>query len=95
MYDGKVEAGTKIGRLYIAHLYPLQFRRTPCYNVKRRHFTYRHNWFRQVHQMEDDRLPKQVLDYHPKGRQWPGRPLKKLLDDVNAETEKGHSGLNS
>jgi hypothetical protein len=42
--------------------------------------------------MEDYRLPKQLLNYHPKGRR---RPLKRLLDDVNAETETGHPGLNS
>jgi hypothetical protein len=29
--------------------------------------------------MEDYRLPKQLLNYHPKGRRRPGRPLKRLL----------------
>jgi hypothetical protein len=42
--------------------------------------------------MEDYRLPK----HHPKVRgQQPRLPLKRLLDDVNAETETGHPGLNS
>jgi hypothetical protein len=27
--------------------------------------TYRHKWF-HVHKMEDNRLPKQLMDYHPK-----------------------------
>jgi hypothetical protein len=57
--------------------------------------TYRHNWFQHVHRMEDNRLPKQRLNYHPKGRRRPGRPLKRLLDDMTAETETGHPGLNS
>jgi hypothetical protein len=52
---------------------------------------YRHKWFQHVHRMEDDRLPKQLLNYHPKGR----RPLKRLLDNMTAETETGHPGLNS
>jgi hypothetical protein len=30
--------------------------------------TYRHKWFQRVHRMEDNRLPKQLLNYHPKGR---------------------------
>jgi hypothetical protein len=45
--------------------------------------------------MEDNRLPKQLLNYHPKWRQRPGRPLKRLLDNVTAETETVHPGLNS
>jgi hypothetical protein len=57
--------------------------------------TYRHKWFQHVHRMEDNRLPKQLLNYHPKGRRRPGRPLKRLLDDMTAETETGHPGLNS
>jgi hypothetical protein len=44
--------------------------------------------------MEDNGLPKQLLNYHPKGRRRPG-PLKRLLDDMTAETETGHRGLNS
>jgi hypothetical protein len=55
--------------------------------------TYRHNWFQHVHRMEDYRLPKQL--HNPKGRRWPGRPLKRLLDGMTAETETGHPGLNS
>jgi hypothetical protein len=57
--------------------------------------TYRRNWFRKVNRTEDYRLPKQLLNYHPKGRRRLERPQKRLLDDVNAETETGHPGLNS
>jgi hypothetical protein len=41
--------------------------------------------------MEDNRLPKQLPNYHPKGR----RPLKRLVDDMTAESETGHPDLNS
>jgi hypothetical protein len=34
--------------------------------------------------MEENRLPKQLVNYHPKGRRRPGRPLKRLLDDMTA-----------
>jgi hypothetical protein len=57
--------------------------------------TYIHKWFQHVHRMEDNRLPKQLLNYRPKGRRQPGRPLKRLLDDMTAETETGHPDLNS
>jgi hypothetical protein len=57
--------------------------------------TYRHKLFQHVHRMEDTRLPKQFLNYHPKGRRRLGRPPKRLLDDMTAETETGHPGLNS
>jgi hypothetical protein len=57
--------------------------------------TYRHKWFQHVHRTEDSRLPKQLLNYHPIGIRRPGRPLKRLLDDMTAEAETGHPGLNS
>jgi hypothetical protein len=57
--------------------------------------TYRHKWFQHVHRMEDNRLPKQLLNYDQKGRWQPRRPLKRLLDDMTAENETGHPGLNS
>jgi hypothetical protein len=57
--------------------------------------TYRHRWFQYIHRMEDNRFPKQLLNYHPEGRRRPGRPLKRVLHDMTAETETGHPGLNS
>jgi hypothetical protein len=58
-------------------------------------FAYRHNWFQNVHRMEDFRLLKQLLKHHPKGRRRPLRPLKRLLDEVSDEIETGRLGLTS
>jgi hypothetical protein len=52
-------------------------------------YTYRHTWFQHVRRMEDNRFPKQRLNYRAKGRRL---PLKRLLDDITAEIE---TGLNS
>jgi hypothetical protein len=35
------------------------------------------------------------VNYHPKGRRRPGWQFKRLLDDMIADTETGHPGLNS
>jgi hypothetical protein len=51
-----------------------QYKRTLLYHISR---------------MEDIRYPEQLLDYRPMGRR-PGRPLKRLLDGYNRETETGH-----
>jgi hypothetical protein len=42
--------------------------------------------------MNNSIFPKALIEYHPRGRR-PGRPLKRLLDGVQIETETGHMGL--
>jgi hypothetical protein len=54
---------------------------------------YRHNWVKHVHRMNNSRFPKTLIEYHPRGRRRLGRPLKRLLDGVQIETETGHMGL--
>jgi hypothetical protein len=54
---------------------------------------YRHNWVKHVHRMNNSRFPKALIEYHPRGRRRPGRPLKRLLDGVQIGTETGHMGL--
>jgi hypothetical protein len=54
---------------------------------------YRHNWVKHVHRMNNTRFPKALIEYHPRGRRRPGRPLKRLLDGVHIETETDHMGL--
>jgi hypothetical protein len=40
-----------------------------------------------VVRMEEDRVPKKILDQHPGGRRKPGRLRKRWLDDVTKELE--------
>jgi hypothetical protein len=56
---------------------------------------YRHNWVKHVHRMNNTRFPKALIEYQPRGRRRLGRPLKRLLDGVQIETETGHRGLMS
>jgi hypothetical protein len=54
---------------------------------------YKHNWVKHVHCMNNSIFPKTLIEYHPRGRRRPGRPLKRLLDGAQNETETGHMGL--
>jgi hypothetical protein len=54
---------------------------------------YGHNWVKHVYRMNNSRFPKTLIEYHPRGRRRPGRPLKRILDGVQIETETGHMGI--
>jgi hypothetical protein len=49
----------------------------------------RRNWVKHVHRMNNSRFPKGLIEYHPRRRRRPGRPLKRFLDGVQIETETG------
>jgi hypothetical protein len=51
--------------------------------VKKRRLQY----LGHVVRMEEDRVPKEILDQHPGGRRKPGRPRKRWLDDVTKDLE--------
>jgi hypothetical protein len=51
--------------------------------VKKRRLQY----LGHVVRMEEDRVPKKILDQHPEGRRKPGRQRKRWLDDVTKDLE--------
>jgi hypothetical protein len=51
--------------------------------VKKRRLQY----LGHVVRMEEDRVPKKILDQHPGGRRKPGRQRKEWLDDVIKDLE--------
>jgi len=51
---------------------------------------YKPNWLRFIARMNNNRMPKVMLNYRPAGRRRFGSPLKRLLD----EAETGLSGRN-
>jgi len=46
---------------------------------------YQKNWLHHVQRMDTNRLPKQALQYKPKGRRNIGRPRKRWRDQLNLE----------
>jgi hypothetical protein len=56
---------------------------------------YKTKWIQNVSIMDDKRYPKKILQYEPRGKRRLGRPLKRLLDDIQLEAETDHSALNS
>jgi len=48
---------------------------------------YQKKWLQHVQRMDTDRLPKQVLQYKPKGRRNKGRPRKRWRDQSHLEDQ--------
>ena len=44
-------------------------------------------WLQHVQRMETSRLPKQALQYKPKGRRNIGRPRKRWMDQLHLEDQ--------
>ena len=48
---------------------------------------YQKKWLKHVQRMETNRLPKQALQYKPKGRRNIGRPRKRWRDQLHLEDQ--------
>ena len=48
---------------------------------------YQEKWLQHVQRMDTDRLPKQALQYKPKGRRNIGRPRKRWRDQLHLEDQ--------
>ena len=48
---------------------------------------YREKWLQHVQRMDTNRLPKQALQYKPKGRRNIGRPRNRSRDQLHLEDE--------
>ena len=46
---------------------------------------YQKKWLQHVERMDTNRLPKQALQYRPKGRRNTGRPRKRWRDQLHLE----------
>jgi len=48
---------------------------------------YQEKWLQHVQRMDTNRLPKQALQYEPKGRKNKGRPRKRWRDQLHLEDQ--------
>ena len=50
-------------------------------------YIYIYKWLQHVQRMDTNRLPKQALQYRPKGRRNIGRPWKRWRDQLHLEDQ--------
>jgi hypothetical protein len=55
------------------------------YNINDKLAQYKVNWREHIQRMDDNRLPKKILNYKPEGRRNIGKPLTRWEDDFREE----------
>ena len=67
--------------------------KTGVQNIVKEIKQYQEKWLQHIQRMDTDRLPKQALQYKPKGRRNIGRPRKRLhLEDQGTGKTPNTSG---
>ena len=61
--------------------------KTGAQNIVQEIKQYQEKWLQYVQRMDTDRLPKQALQYEPKGRRNIGRPSKRWRDQLHLEDQ--------
>ena len=59
--------------------------KTGAQNIVKEIKQYQQKWLQHVQRMDTNRLPKQALQYKPKGRRNIGRPTKRWRDQLHFE----------
>ena len=62
--------------------------KTGVQNIVKEIKLYQKKWLQHVQRMDTNRLPKQTLQYKPKGRRNVGRPRKRWRDQLHLEERK-------
>ena len=61
--------------------------KTGAQNIVKEIKQYQEKWLQHVQRMDTNRLPKQALQYKPKGRSNVGRPRKRWRDQLQLEDQ--------
>ena len=62
-------------------------KRTGAQNIVKEIKQYQKKWVQHVKRMDTNRLPKQALQYKPKGRRNVGRPRKRWRNQLHLEDQ--------
>ena len=62
-------------------------KKTGAHNIVKERKQYQKKWLQHVQRMDTNRLPKQTLQYEPKGRRNVGRPRKRWRDQLHLEDQ--------
>jgi len=60
---------------------------TGAHNIIKEIKQYQEKWLQHVQRMDTNRIPKQALQYQPKGRRNIGRPRKRWRDQLHLEDQ--------
>ena len=60
---------------------------TGAQNIVKEIKQYQEKWIQYVQRMDENRIPKQALQYLPKGRRNIGRPRKRWWDQLHLEDQ--------
>jgi len=61
--------------------------KTGAQNIVKKTKQYQEKWLQHVQRMDTNRIPKQALQYKPKGRRNIGRPRKRWRDKLHFEDQ--------
>ena len=62
-------------------------KKTGAENIVKEIKQYQEKWLQHVQRMDSNRIPKQALQYKPKGRRNIGRPRKRWRDKLHLEDQ--------
>ena len=66
-------------------------KKTGAENIVKEIKQYEEKWLQHIQRMDTNRIPKQALQYKPKGRRHTGRPRKRWRDEFHFEDTRNRN----
>jgi len=77
-----------LNRMLKKRINVLDKKKTGAQNTVKEIKEYKKKWLQHVQRMDTNRLPKQALQYKPKGQRNIGRPRKRWRDQLHLEDQE-------